>query len=372
MKNLFKTNSDALLKALKKVGKVKNSTTLPILNNIYFKHESGLLTIRRTDIETDIITTMDVSLDIDSENYEFLLNAELIDKGLATLKNQEITFFLNEKTFTIIVKYATGTFELGLYDLKEFPKLTNDEFDNQFVIGTDKLQKALLLSANFSGNDELRPIMKGLFIEYKADIKKLRFVSTDAHILFRIEHDIDYNKDFSLVVSKNSFSAILNLIEKGIDNVIISFNQSFVKFNFGSSTLYSRLVDGKYPDYNSILPKTFVATLKLNKGDLKNTLNRLNWIVAKNTKKITIDMSKEKLIFSAEDIDYAKSGTEITPFIMFNGDPLKRNFNLTLLQSCIKDFEGDIVTINFADGLKPCIINSDYTPENIFLLMPLI
>jgi DNA polymerase-3 subunit beta len=367
MKNLFKVNSESLLKAIKKTNKIKLSATLDYLNGVHFDLKGNDLSVRRTDLETDIILNIDVAKDIDSEeSASFLINYELLEKGLSTLKNEEISVFMNN--LVIVFKHSKGTFEIATMTENLFPRLNNDDFQNQTVIDAKTLSDILLSSEKFTGNDPLRASMMGVYLESKE--KDLKFVATNGHVLILSKIKLDLEKEFNVLLPKSSIPAITNLIEPGVDNLIMSFNNQTLKFEINKSVIYSRLINGKFPNYESVIPKEFVSVIKVQKDELINSLNRIKWALP-NTKKVLFEKIYNELNISCLDIDFAKSAIVNCPFILFNGDAISKTFSHELFLNCIKAIDSKIVNINITDGNRAIIINSDDS-ENFTLLMPLL
>jgi DNA polymerase-3 subunit beta len=372
MKHLFNINSETLLKALKKVNKIKVSRVFEYLNGIYLKIIDDKLIIRRTDLEIDILVPLDVLKLIDSETgrFDFLVNYELIEKGVSLIKNEELSFYLKDDK-VLIIKHLKGTFEIGLMDYSNYPKEPEFIMKQGFVIPLNVFEKSIQLSSLFSSNDDLIPMMAGLHINYSSKFESMDFVSTNSRILFKKKYNINCgNVDFKLTIPNTSFSSILNIFEKGIDNIIIDFNESHLKIETAGISIFIRLLIGSYPNYVSVIPDTFDYQIKFEKQEFLNSLSQIHWALDNSGSFNLLHTEDNNILFITNNIEFSKGASVKCNHILTIGEKMDKRFNHKYMINCIKGIESINLNLNITSGLRPCYLNSDDDEQSIFLLMP--
>jgi len=373
MKHLFNINSETLLKALKKVNKIKNSRVFEYLNGVYLKLIDDKLIIRRTDLETDILVSLDVLKLIDSEigRFDFLINYELIEKGISLIKNEELSFYLKDDK-VLMIKHLKGIFEIGLMDYSDYPKEPEFIMRRGFVIPLNVFEKSIQLSSLFSGNNDLMPMMTGLHINYSYKSESMDFVSTNTRILFKKKYNIYCGDvDFKLTIPNTSFSSILNIFEKGIDNIIIDFNETHVKIETAGVSMFIRLLIGSYPNYASIIPTKFDSQIKFEKDEFLNSLYQIHWALDNFGSFNLLHIEDDNILFFANNIEFVKKASVKCNYIFRTGGKMDRRFNHRDMINCIKGIESTNLNLNITSDLKPCYLNSEDDENSIFLLMPI-
>ena len=267
----FIVNSSTLLKELQKLnGVISTSNTLPILDNFLFEIIDGKIRMIASDLETTMISEISVE---SSSNGEITIPSKILIDTLKTFSNQPLTFLINDETKGIEISSENGNYKLAGQDANEFPKIPLLTSSSSISLDSTILSNAINKTLFASGNDELRPVMSGVFCELSEE--QMTFVATDAHKLVKhTRKNISSNSNTSFILPKKPLSIIKNNIDSESE-ILIDFSDTNVKFTLENITLICRLIDGKYPNYDAVIPKENPNKLVINKQELLNSIKRV-------------------------------------------------------------------------------------------------
>jgi len=360
----FSVSSSDLLKQLQIVGgAIGSNPVLPILEDFLFEIADNMLTISATDLETSIVTTIEVMSD---GNGTIAVPAKILLDTLKELPQQPITFTVNDENFGIEITSAYGKYRLAGEDGKEFPSIPEADSVDTIVIGSSMLSKAISKTLFATSNDELRPAMTGVY--FQVDFNKLIFVATDAHKLVKYMFtNITSEVSTSFIVPKKA----LNLLKSALpadEEVTFSFNKANAFFSFGNVKLLCRLIDAKYPDYNAVIPVDNPNLLSLGRTDFQNSLKRIAIYANKTTNQVILNINDGSLTVSAQDLDFSNEATEQLP-CTYEGEPLTIGFNAKFLIEMLSVLESDEIKIELSSPTRAGILQPSEKVENEDILM---
>ncbi|MDX5583609.1 MAG: DNA polymerase III subunit beta [Aureibaculum sp.] len=363
----FIVSSTQLLKQLQILGGViNNNNTLPILDNFLFELTSKQLKISASDLETTMSTTIDVEA---NEEGTVAVNARLLLDTLKTFPEQPLTFVV-EDNHTIEISSDSGKYALAYADGEEFPKAVELESPSSTTISSDILATAIAKTIFASGNDDLRPVMSGVFFQFSPE--NLTFVATDAHKLVKYSRsDVTASEVAEFIMPKKPLNLLKNILSGSDNEVIIEYNESNAKFTFDSSVLVCRLIDGKYPNYEAVIPKENPNKLTLDRGSFLNSVRRVSIFSSKTTHQIRLKMAGTELNISAEDVDFSNRADERLQ-CSYEGDDMQIGFNSRFLSEMLSNLNSNDVLLemslpNRAGILTP--IDGIEEGENITMLV---
>ncbi|MEI6866791.1 DNA polymerase III subunit beta [Flavicella sp.] len=365
----FIASSSLLLKQLQILGGViNNNNTLPILDNFLFELKQNELTISASDLETTIISTIDVESE---SNGSIAISARLLLDTLKTFPNQPLTFKTDEKN-TVEISSEQGKYDMAYFDGEEFPKTISLDKPSSTSIPAVILSTAISKTIFATGNDDLRPVMSGVFFQFKTD--SLTFVATDAHKLVKYTRtDIVANEAAEFIMPKKPLNLLKGILGFNNTNVIIEYNNTNAKFVFDNIVLICRLIDGKYPNYDAVIPKENPNKLTVDRASFLNSTKRVSIFSSKTTHQIRLKMAGTELNISAEDIDYANKADERLN-CDYQGDDMQIGFNSRFLTEMLSNLTSEEVLIemslpNRAGILTPVDGNED-GEQITMLVMP--
>lgn len=366
----FIVSSNALLKQLQNVAGVLNSSnTLPILDNFLFDIEDKKLTIYGSDLESTLVTSMPVE---SKENGRIAVPAKLILDTLKNFPDQPLTFNVDEKTFGMEISSENGKFKLSGFNADEYPKLPELEAPANVTVSTEILSEAINRTLFASGNDELRPVMSGVFFEFGQD--HLRFVATDAHKLVRYSRtDAKASGNATFIVPKKPLNLLRGLLNSTNADVNIEYNEANVRFTFDEITLVSRLIDGKYPNYQAVIPEVNPNRMTIARQSLLSSLKRVSIFSNKTTHQVRLKIAGSDLTVAAEDLDFANEANERLT-CSYEGEDMEIGFNSKFIIDMLNHLDTENVVLEMSAPNRAGILvpaeNEEPAEDVLMLVMP--
>ena len=365
----FIVSSTYLLKQLQVLGGVINSSnTLPILDNFLFELDKSKLTVSASDLET----TMASALEVESDSKgSVAIPARLLLETLKTFPEQPLTFVVGDNN-TIEISSNHGKYALAYANGNEFPKAVALEDPSTTIVTGDILATAISKTIFAAGNDDLRPVMSGVFFQFSTE--GLTFVATDAHKLVRYKReDVKANQVAEFIMPKKPLNLLKGILAASDDDVKIEYNDSNAKFTFGNSELICRLIDGKYPNYEAVIPKENPNKLTIDRTQFLNSVRRVSIFSNKTTHQIRLKIAGAELNISAEDIDYSNKAEERLT-CDYQGDDMQIGFNSRFLTEMLSNLNADDVQLEMSlpnrAGILTPVDGLDDGEQITMLVMP--
>ncbi|MBU3821536.1 DNA polymerase III subunit beta [Flavobacteriaceae bacterium XHP0103] len=365
----FIVSSTYLLKQLQVLGGVINSSnTLPILDNFLFELDGSKLIVSASDLETTMSSTLDVESD---SKGSIAIPARLLLETLKTFPEQPLTFVVEDNN-TIEISSNHGKYALAYADGSEFPKAVALEDPSTTVVTGDILATAISKTIFATGNDDLRPVMSGVFFQFSTE--GLTFVATDAHKLVRYKReDVKASQVAEFIMPKKPLNLLKGILAANEDEVKIEYNDSNAKFTFENSELVCRLIDGKYPNYEAVIPKENPNKLVIDRTQFLSSVRRVSIFSNKTTHQIRLKIAGAELNISAEDIDYSNKAEERLT-CDYQGDDMQIGFNSRFLVEMLSNLTSDEVQLEMSmpnrAGILTPVDGLDDGEQVTMLVMP--
>ena len=323
-------------------GVINNSNTLPILDNFLFELQNSTLTVSASDLES----TMSTTIEVESESTgQIAVPAKLLLDTLKTFAEQPLTFVV-ESNNTIEISSNHGKYALAYANAEEFPKSIELTDPSQTKIASNILATAINKTIFATGNDDLRPVMSGVFFQFSTE--NLTFVATDAHKLVKYTRtDLTASETAEFIMPKKPLNLLKGIISTANEEVFIEYNNSNAKFSFGNSVLVCRLIDGKYPNYEAVIPKDNPNQLTIARNQFLNSVRRISIFSNKTTHQIRLKIAGAELNISAEDVDYSNKAEERLT-CDYQGDDMQIGFNARFLNEMLGNLESDNVQLEMS------------------------
>jgi DNA polymerase-3 subunit beta len=365
----FIVNSSALLKELQKLsGVISSNNTLPILDNFLFEITDGKIVIVACDLETTMMSEITTE---SSTNGKITIPSKILLDTLKTFSNQPLTFIIDNETKSIEISSDNGNYKLVGQNASEFPKIPSVDSSVNLEIDSDVLANAINKTLFATGNDELRPVMSGVFCEMSSE--NATFVATDAHKLVKhIRKNINSENTSSFILPKKPLSLLKNNISDG-GIVLFQYNEMNVLFKFNNTTLICRLIDGKYPNYDAVIPKENPNKLIIDKQELLNSIKRVSIFANKTTHQIRFKVAGSELQITSEDLDFANKAEERLS-CQYEGEDMEIGFNSRFIIDMLNNIGAKQICIEMSAPNRAGIIlpldgqNDD--EETLMLVMP--
>lgn len=369
----FIISSTALSSRLQTLSRViSNKNSLPILDSFLFEVSNGQLTLTTSDSENVMQTT--IQTDECEGDGAFALTSQTILDAMKELPEQPLQFSVNIDQATITIIYQGGEYNFTILNADEYPRM-HSTLDNVNVITLDAsvLCDNINRSAFAMGSDELRPVMNGIYFDLGADA--LSIVASDGHKLVRNRNlTVKSETPASFILPKKPALLLKNVLGKDGGDVVIKFNNRNAEIRFADGILTCRLIEGRYPNYNSVIPQNNPNQLTIDRKGLLSALKRVLPFGSKSSQLVKFRLDAGTLELSSEDIDYATKAKE-TIICDYNGQKMCIGFKGSSLTEILGNLDGDEVVIELADPSRAGIIVPAQQPENedvLMLLMPML
>jgi DNA polymerase-3 subunit beta len=349
-------------------GIINNNNTLPILDNFLFELSNNNLIVSASDLETTMSSKLEVECDTDGS---VAIPARLLLETLKTFPEQPLTFVIQENN-TIEISSNHGKYAVAYADGAEFPNTVSLENPSTTTIVADVLATAISKTIFAAGNDDLRPVMSGVFFQFSTE--NLTFVATDAHKLVKYtREDLSASEVAEFIMPKKPLNLLKGILAGSDSEVTIDYNDSNAKFSFDNSELVCRLIDGKYPNYEAVIPKENPNKLSIERNQFLNSARRVSIFSNKTTHQLRLKMAGAELNISAEDIDYSNKAEERLS-CDYQGDDLQIGFNSRFLIEMLNNLNANDVQLEMSlpnrAGILTPVDGLDEGEHIIMLVMP--
>ena len=348
-------------------GVINSNNTLPILDNFLFEISENQLKVSASDLET----TMSAVVTIESDSTgSIAISARLLLDTLKTFPDQPLTFKTEGDSIIEIIS-DQGKYDMAYFGGDEFPKSVSLPSPSKTVIPSNILATAISKTIFAAGNDDLRPVMSGVFFQFSSE--SLTFVATDAHKLVKYTRtDVTADKTAEFIMPKKPLNLLKGVLG-GEEDVIIEYNDANAKFTFENFVLICRLIDGKYPNYEAVIPKENPNKLTVDRASFQNSVRRVSIFSSKTTHQIRLKMAGTELNISAEDLDFSNKADERLS-CDYQGDDMQIGFNSRFLSEMLSNLTSSEVLIEMSlpnrAGILTPIDGTDEGEKITMLVMP--
>ena len=370
----FVVSSTDLLNHLQAVGRVISSkNTLPILDNFLFQLEGSNLSITASDLESTLTTKM--TLENSTDSGSVAVPARILVDTLKEFPEQPLTFDIDNDNLSIVISSENGKFTIVGQNASDFPQVPTIKEDKKasLNVAADVLMLGINNTLFASADDELRPVMNGVFVELSTE--DVTFVASDAHKLVRYKRkDITSSEDTSFILPKKPASLLKNILPKEHNNVSLEFDDKNAVFTLTNYKLICRLVEGNYPSYNSVIPSENPNKLTIDRLQFLNSLRRVSVFSNQASNLVKIQLSGNQVTVSAQDIDFSISAYENIK-CQYEGDEMEIGFKSVFLIEILNNLQSPDVIMELSDPTRAGILlpaEKDNEDEDVLmLLMPM-
>ncbi len=370
----FVISSTELLSHLTAISKVISSkSTMPILDNFLFEITENSLNITASDIESTLITKIELD-NVDGEGI-IAVPAKLLIDTLKEFPEQPLTFHVDNNTFGIQILSENGKYSIVGYDGEDFPQNPTKEPDSGATVKDNhrSLLKGIEKTLFATADDELRPVMNGIFVEMTE--KFMSFVASDAHKLVRYRrNDVKTELEASFILPKKPAALLKNLLAKESSDIVVEFNDKNAFFRLSNYQLICRLVEGNYPSYNSVIPQNNPNSMVIDRLGFYNTVKRVSVFANQASNLVKLSLSGSQLVVSAQDIDFSISAVERLQ-CEYEGEDMEIGFKSLFLQEILANIPSPEVRLEMSDPSRAGLIlpaeKEDPDEDVLMLLMPM-
>ena len=369
----FTLSSTALSSKLFALAKVINSkNSLSILADFIFRTEGNVLYLTASDGENTLSTSLELA-ECDADESFAIENHNLLE-AVKSFSEQPLTFDVNKNDLNVKIIYQNGQFSLPIENADEFPQ-TQSVSDSAVSIDISSalLAENISRSVFATAQDELRPVMNGIYFDITPEC--LTIVATDGHKLVRNKlFDISNPTTSSFILAKKPANILKNMLAKDGSMVNIKFDDRNAEISFSGNKLVCRLIEGRYPNYSSVIPQNNPNSLQIDRESLLSALKRVQPFTSDSSNLIRFHIEGRVLQLDAEDFDFSKTATEKMS-CEYEGQTMSIGFKGSAFIEILNNFDSQEVVILLSDPSRAGIVVPAQQPENqdvLMLMMPML
>jgi len=369
----FSVSSTALSSRLMALSRVINSkNSLPILGDFLFEIVDGRLNLTASDSEVMMKTSMELN-EADCDGRFCVGNHDLLE-AVKGISEQPISFEVNQNDNIARISYQNGMFSLPVENADEFPQAQQiGENAHTINLSTQVLSENINRSIFATAQDELRVVMNGIYFDLTPDC--LAIVASDGHKLVRNKvFTVKSDEPASFILPKKPASLLKNVLGKNGGDVVIRFDERNAEINYEDGVIICRLIEGRYPNYNSVIPQSNPNQLTVDRLGLLSALRRVQPFSNDSSNLIRFHVEDGTLQLDAEDYDFSKTATERMT-CDYNGMPMSIGFKGSSFIEILSNFDCEQVVIQLADPSRAGLVLPSEQPENqevLMLMMPML
>lgn len=365
----FIVSSAELLKRLSNInGVITTNPVVPILENFLFEINDGLLTITASDLQTSMITEIDVEA---KEDGSIAVPARILMETLKNLPEQPVTFSMDSETYGVEISSDNGHYKLAGENATDFPKVPSVADAYNVDMSTDVLSSAINNTIFATSNDELRPAMTGVYV--KLDESSTTFVATDGHRLVRHRRvDVASDTGMSIIIPRKALNLLKSTLPSENVNVVVEYNASNAYFHFNSIKMICRLIDERFPDYENVIPAENPIEMRINRNEFLGSLKRISIYANKTTHQVRLKITGSELVISAEDLDFSNEANERLA-CEHEGEDIEIGFNAKFLVEMLGNLHSNEITLKMSAPNRAGLIipaDQDENEDILTLVMP--
>lgn len=370
----FIVNSQLFLKHLNALsGVISNNNTVPIISCFYMHLEDNTLTIKATDLETTIVSHMELENARVEGIDTIAVPAKLLLDMLKSMDDVPLNFAVDAETYSIDISSGEGKYTLAGQNAETFPSMPVMDETVQTTMPASVLVNAINKTVFAASNDEMRQQMSGIYCELGTEY--ITFVATDAHKLVRYRrHDLHSDEAAGFILPKKPIALVKNTLSSSKEEyeVVINYNTSNVSFAFDNFLIVCRLVEGKYPNYEAAIPKENPNKLTLDRMAFINTLKRVSLFANQATHQVRLAIRERELDIASEDLEFSNKAHEKLP-CSYDGEPMEIGFNAKFLTEMLTNLDTEQVLMELSHPSRAGILfpinDGDEAAKNEDILM---
>lgn len=363
---------NALVKVLSHVQSVvEKRNTIPILANILLQADGQSLSLSATDMDIQIIESVPATVSKAGAATAPAHTLYDIVRKLPDGANVEIA--LSSGSPVLTVSAGRSNFKLGCLPVSDFPQIASNDFTRSFTLAASELRNLIDRARFAMSMEETRYYLNGMFLHAAraGNVAVLRSVATDGHRLARVDMPLPEGAAEipGVIIPRKTVTELRRLLDESSDPVEVSLSETKVQFRFGDLRLTSKLIDGKYPDYEKAIPQANDNILEVNTRAFLAAVDRVSTVASDKTRIIKCVVDGQTMVLSASSAEAGSAVEEVE--VRYDGPPLEIGFNARYLQDITSQIDGDACQLRVSDGSQPAILQDASDASGVYVLMPM-
>lgn len=340
---------------------VTGKSTMPILGGILINAKNNTLVITGSDIDLSIETKVKAAV---LEEGSIVVDARLFGDIIRKLPNADVEVASISEN-SIEIKCEKSKFNLIHMDAEDYPSLPSVEGNKQLNIAQKCLKNMIKGTIFAVAQDETRPILTGVLMESKD--KTLNLVSLDGYRLALKKESIEFDEEVNAVIPGKTLNEVVKILGED-DDVTLTFNENHVLFTINETRIISRLLEGEFIKYNSIIPEEHKSTVIVDKNILLNSIERASLVGKEgNTNLVKFDIEDDTIVITSNS-QLGNVREEVN--INLQGDGIQIAFNSKYLIDILKIMDEEKIYMEFTSAVSPCVIKNIEKDNCTYLVLP--
>jgi len=341
---------------------ITGKSTMPILEGIYINATKEGITLIGSDIDVCIETKVDADV---LEEGKVVIDSKIFGEIIRKLPNSDVRIEIIQDD-TVQITCEKSVFNVVFMNADEFPSIPKLDIAKELKVPQNIL-KNMIKSTSFAiAQDETRPILQGILFEVKE--KKLNLVALDGYRMAIKTEYLDNDFDIEVVIPGKTLNEVSKILEDVESIVNITFTNNHILFDLGETKIISRLLEGKYVNYLSLLPQEHKLLINVNRQELQNGIERASLMAKEgNSNLVKLEMNEESIVITSNS-QLGKVREEVTANMQ--GEQIQIAFNSRYIIDVLKNMEDDNVQIEMTSSVSPCVIKGKESESYKYLVLP--
>ena len=347
-------------------GIVEKRQTLPILGNVYLKSDKGSIWLVGTDLETEVTIRID---NVECTPGECTVAARKLLDICRTLPDQA-TLDLEGQAEKVLIKAGTSRFTLQALPAGDFPRIETDQWDQEFEIDPQVLKDLLERTAFSMAQQDVRYYLNGLLLEF--DEHRLRAVATDGHRLARSDAHLQagVRRPLQAIVPRKAVLEMARFLDDAGDTARLAVSTNHLRLDTDALVFVTKLIDGRFPDYEKVIPKGLAIGLRVNRRDFHDVLNRAAILTNEKFRGVRLSLANNQMTVTAHNPEQEEAVDQIA--VEYDGAELEIGFNVGYLMEALRVLTSDEVEVGLQDANSSCTLEApDGENDTLYLVMPM-
>ena len=361
-----------LLRALGHVTSVvERRTTIPILSNVLLRTRDSTLEFKATDLEREVVES--VAADVSAPGAVTVPAHILHDIVRKLPDGSQVDIRRDAEKERLTLAAGQARFALQTLPAEDFPDIAVGQLSHEFELGAQDLKRLIDKTRFAISTEETRYYLNGIYLHTAQADKTatLRAVATDGHRLAQVELPVPKGADGmpGVIVPRKTVNELHRLLEDSTATIKIGVSQAKVRFEIGTVTLTSKLIDGTFPDYGRVIPQSNDKEMKVSNAEFIGAVDRVSTIASERGRAVKLNITPNKLILSVNNPEGGSATEEIS--VAYSADPLEIGFNARYLLDIAGQLEGEEACFKLADPGSPTMVRDADDESALYVLMPM-
>lgn len=368
----FRIERKDLLKAVAQAQSVvERRTTIPILANVLIEAKGSEVAFRATDLDIEVIDNCAAGIEAEGATT---VNAVMLHDIVRKLPDgAQVLLAHDANANRLTIEAGRTNFALATLPKEDFPIMASSEYDTEFSVNAAVLRRLFDKSKFAMSSEETRYYLNGVYMHIAGDdgAASLRCVATDGHRLAQIDAPLPAgaNGMAGVIIPRKTVGELRKLLEVDEADISVKVSHSKVRFATGAITLTSKVIDGTFPDYSSVIPKDNTKQMEVDAADFARAVDRVSTVSSESSRAVRLHLDEDRLILRVNALDQGNAEEELA--VAYGDDPLEVGFNAKYLLEIAGQVDRENAVFFFNTASEPALMREGGDTSAVYVVMPM-